>query len=80
MHGFLNDRTSPISMVRAARGGGEPFETVGGFAPNVFGRFAGRPGPPRHPKWKISARSKNHVLKHLLHIERLPLECSVARF
>ena len=36
---------------------------MGGDAPTFFGRFPGRPGPPRSPESAISARSKNQILK-----------------
>jgi len=46
------------------RAAGKPSKTMGGFAPpHLFGRYPGRPGPPRPPKSTISGRSTNHILK-----------------
>ena len=46
------------------RAAGKPSTKTRGFAPHCFGRFTGRPGPPRPPKSTTSARSKNHIPKN----------------
>ena len=59
IYDFLAARRSSILGVWAAPGGREALQKGGGFAPHLFGRFPGRPRPPRPPKSTISGQSKN---------------------
>jgi len=49
IHDFLTDRRSSILGVWAAPGG-KPSKKVKGEATHLFGRFPGRPEPPKPPK------------------------------
>ena len=63
LHVRLSEVAKNTGSRARPRAAGKPPKKMGGDAPHLFGRFPGRPGPPRAPKSTISGLPKSHILE-----------------